>query len=264
MKILGSKWSVSSSTFVILYVLLTSTFVFMLGPGRISYASCAGSGSKYNASAIDTDSITDRGNFGYDWPISTSTLCGSSWSDGSYMSLYNVVWTSSDYSNYLEAGWYFGYNDFGSSSSSGPAYYYILVNYWGGTTKSDVSLGTQVYPSWGDQINVTSRYDHTDFLGRDYYKLIYNDVTSGVAVIISNMWVDGRGYANYFQSETFSQANYLQGKFTSGEYYASSTWTSWGSNSLNSAQGGQALCVSSVTANSFKFGSYVSGSCQLP
>jgi hypothetical protein len=251
------------SSMLILYIVLTSAFAIVLVAPGVAHASCNGSGVKYNATAADTDSITDRGNFGYDFPVS-SAYCGSSWSEGSYMSLYNTVWTTSDFANYLEAGWYYGYNDFGSSSPNGPAFYYILVNFWSGTHKSDVSLGTGIYPHWNDQINVTNRYDHTDGLVRDYYKLIYYDTTSGSTITITNLWVDGRGYQNYFQSETFNSVNYLQGKFTTGKYYASSTWTPWGSSSLMNDMGGKELCVSSTSVNSFKFGTDSSGTCFLP
>src|SRR5207245_3716416 len=49
-----------------------------------------------------------------------------------------------------------------SSSTTYPAFAYILVNFWSGTHKSDVSLGTGIYPNWSHTINMTSKYDWTD------------------------------------------------------------------------------------------------------
>src|ERR1039457_2184177 len=118
--VFGQKGQLSgakhAASMFILYVMLTATFAFVRTPAQMAHASCNGSGVKYNASAIDLDSITDRGNFGYNTPINSYSLCGSSWSDGSYFHLSNIVWTSGT-SQYAEVMWYFGYNSDGGSST---------------------------------------------------------------------------------------------------------------------------------------------------
>lgn len=251
---------------VLLYLLLVSTFaVFMTSVSPPALAACANAGIKNTASVFDNET-TMWGNFGFNYP-SYASLCGSSSGEGSYVHLTNGVFTTSDQTNWIEANWYFGYSGDGWSSTSQPAFQWIKFNYWQSPqrTVSDISKGTGIYPNWGDKVNFTLKYDYTDWLGKDYYKLVIYDYNTGWIITITNLWVNGRGASSTFQSETFNTQNVIRGKQLTGEYMDTSNvwhvWTQYDTQITNSH-----YCVRAVTGshNSFLFGTKIGVVCRYP
>jgi hypothetical protein len=185
------------------------------------------------------------------------------------MHLANFKTTEGTGANWIEVMWYYGYSGDGWSSTNSPAYQWIKNNVWdGGRKASDISGGTGLYPSLGDNIEMTQRYDWTDGAGRDYYKIVINNINKHT-ITIYNLWVNGRGVKSYFQSETFNTQNVLKGKQYFGDYMDTSLvwhdWTSFTTWRLPNNSSNQ-LCVQNYpgTNDSFKFGTIISGVCQLP
>lgn len=247
-------------------LLLTMILLMAMTPLTLVYPACNGSGNKRVATAENTNSGDHWGNYAENTP-STVVLCGSSWSEGSYAHLANAQVTEATLANWIEVMWYYGYTDYGASSTNSPAYQWIKYNVWDGGRKiSDISAGTGYYPSFGDRLDMTLHYDWTDWLGRDYYKIIIDNIDKSHTITITNLWVNGRGVDSYLQSETFSEQNVLKGK----QYYAdymdtSENWHDWSSAQTwkNPTQGNQ-LCVNIITNSNFKFGTIINGACSLP
>lgn len=261
---ISERWAKSS---LVLYVVLTSSFLVVVSSAPPAHGACSGAGTKYNATAEGVQGQTAWGNFGLNTP-SKATLCGSSWSEGSYVHLANSMTTRSDGLGWIEVMWYFGYRSDGGSSTMTPAFQWIKHNIWaGGRSSSDISKGTSIYPNFGDAINMTLRYDWTDSSGKDFYKIVIYDITSGRVIIITNLWVDGRGAGTFFQSEGFNLQNVLKGNINGAQFMdTSKVWHYWKNYNLYQAQGGQEFCVQALagTTTAFKFGTYINGVCSLP
>ncbi|MDV3243973.1 MAG: hypothetical protein LYZ66_02210 [Nitrososphaerales archaeon] len=160
--------------------------------------------------------------------------------------------------------WYFGYTDTGHSSTTTPAFRWIKSTILTGRQDNDISQGTGIYPHFGDYINMTLRYDYTNILGQDFYKIVIYDTTSGWIITITNLYVYGRGAITQFQSESFNTQNVLKGIINSAEYMdTSKAWHAW---TTASGIQGNALCVNNINSSprDWKFGTIINGVCSLP
>lgn len=211
-----------------------------------------GAHAQYNTEGLQTESGDRNGAEGI-LKIKNITPCGTT-TNQSYG--HHTVAMTMPSSDFIEAGIYKGY---AQGFATGNNMHYVLIyDNEGGYSFRDLtseSSGTKK-PNVNDQVKITVFWDYYAWwLGKDFYKVIINNITQNHQITVSDIWSHGTGVDPLTQVEILNQNTVVKSEAATLKDRTTTTWDAWTSSAgFDRPSSGNPLCFIKDANDKYRFG----------